>query len=62
MEVASTSMMYRYVARSPSALNDRKKDIIFLANKINTGCLTCPVCNGLFQDPYVATCGVSGYL
>ena len=30
-----------------------------LAEKGKSDKLTCPLCGGVFRDPYIATCGVS---
>ena len=35
------------------------REIIVLAENAKSDTLTCPLCNGVFRDPYIAACGVS---
>ena len=35
------------------------QEIIVLAENAKNETLLCPLCRGVFRDPYIATCGVS---
>ena len=35
------------------------QEIIVLAEAAKNETLICPLCKGVFRDPYIATCGVS---
>ena len=60
-QMSSASASQRSMAGSPSVSHDGDlREVIVLAKNAKSDTLTCPLCNGVFRDPYIATCGVSG--
>lgn len=59
-QLSSATASQRSIAGSPSISHEGDlKEIIVLAEKAKSDTLTCPICSGVFRDPYIATCGVS---
>ena len=49
----------RSIAGSPAVSHEEDlREIIVLAENSKNDTLTCPLCHGVFRDPYIAACGV----
>ncbi len=51
----------RSVAGSPAVSHEEElREVLVLAEAARNETLVCPLCRGVFRDPYIATCGVRG--
>ena len=58
-QILSASASQRSIAGSPAVSHEEDlREIIVLAENAKNETLTCPLCNGVFRDPYIAACGV----
>ena len=58
--LSSATASTRSIAGSPAVSHDEDfKEILVLAETARNETLLCPLCGGVFRDPYIATCGVS---
>ncbi len=49
----------RSVAGSPAISHEEElREVLVLAETARNETLLCPLCGGVFRDPYIATCGV----
>lgn len=62
-QVPSATASQRSIAGSPAVSHEEDlREIIVLAENAKNETLTCPLCGGVFRDPYIAACGVSYYV
>lgn len=55
-----SSASQRSIAGSPAVSHEEDlREVILLAENAKNDTLTCPLCNGVFRDPYIAACGHS---
>lgn len=58
-QLPTTTSSQRSVAGSPAVSHEEDlREIIVLAENAKSDTLTCPLCSGVFRDPYIAACGV----
>ena len=61
--ITSATASTRSVAGSPAVSHEEDfREIIVLAENAKNETLLCPLCQGVFRDPYIATCGVRSIL
>ncbi len=49
------------MAGSPAVSHEEElREVLVLAEAARNETLLCPLCRGVFRDPYIATCGVRG--
>lgn len=57
--LTSAMASQRSIAGSPAVSHEEDlREIIVLAENAKNDTLTCPLCSGVFRDPYIAACGV----
>ena len=57
--ITSATASTRSIAGSPAVSHEEDfREVIVLAENAKNETLLCPLCQGVFRDPYIATCGV----